>query len=222
MERTAILIPAFNAADSLPGLFTRLQLFVRPADIILIDDGSTDSTSDVAKRHGARVLNHDRNFGKGKALRTGFEYIVASTDYESVVTMDADLQHKPEDLPVFFSVREILGSDIIIGYRKRWGTSMPLSRKLSNSITSSLLSARTAMHIKDSQCGFRLLSRRVLEQARTTADGYGAETEQLIKAARKGFAIEFVPIQTVYANEKSHMTHVSTTLQFLNILLKEY
>lgn len=222
MERTAILIPAFNASESLPELFERLQLFVNIADIVVVDDGSTDHTSDIAKTVGATCLQHERNFGKGRALRTGFDHIIRSTSYDSVVTMDADLQHRPEELPIFLSYREAIRPDMLIGYRKRWGTNMPLSRKLSNSITSSLLSARTGRQIRDSQCGFRLIARSVLEEVRTTVDGYEAETEQLIKAARKGFGIEFVPIQTVYANEKSHMTHVPTSLRFLHVLLKEY
>ncbi|MCI0706500.1 MAG: glycosyltransferase family 2 protein [Ignavibacteriae bacterium] len=222
MERTAILIPAYNASEALPELFHRLQPYIGSSGIIVVDDGSSDTTMHIARDHGVTVLRHERNFGKGRALRTGFEHIISMTNYHAVVTMDADLQHQPEDLPIFFSVREMFQPDMIIGYRKRWGTNMPLSRKLSNSITSSLLSTRTGRKIRDSQCGFRLISRKVLEEVRTTVDGYEAETEHLIKAARKGFSIEFVPIKTVYGNEKSHMTHVPTTLRFLNVLLKEY
>lgn len=222
MERTVVLIPAFNAAAELPELIRRIEPYLPRDQVIVIDDGSRDHTSAIAIAEGVRVLKHERNFGKGRALRTGLEYVLRATDDEIVVTMDADLQHRPEDLPSFFAVRQLLGFALLVGYRSRWGTSMPLPRKLSNSITSFLVSARTGVAIRDSQCGYRLISRRVLESVELTADGYEAETEFLIKAAQKGFRIGFVPISTVYANERSYMTNARTTLRFLNTLLKEY
>lgn len=222
MERTAILIPAFNAADTLPDLLQRLQKYVHAEDVIVVDDGSTDNTANVARGYKVRVLQHDRNYGKGRALRTGFDHVTRSSNYDAVVTMDADLQHRPEELPLFISLRESQGFDLIIGCRERWGTAMPLHRKLSNTITSSLVAARTGIAVKDSQCGYRLIARSVLQSVRTGSDGYEAETELLIKAARQGFRLAFVPIKTVYANEKSSMTNFRTTLRFLNVLLKEY
>ncbi len=222
MERTAILIPAYNASETLPELVHRIEQLVPRSDILVVDDGSKDITFEVARGHGVKTLRHDRNYGKGRALRTGFDYILTSTDYQAVVTMDADLQHRPEELPSFFAIRELRQAELVIGYRLRWGTSMPLPRKLSNTITSALVSARTGRAIKDSQCGYRLISRKVLESVATTADGYEAETELLIKAARKDFRIDFVPIQTIYADEKTYMTNFHTTVRFLNVLLKEY
>ncbi|HEY4613746.1 MAG TPA: glycosyltransferase family 2 protein [Bacteroidota bacterium] len=222
MERIAILVPAFNAAATLPELVRRLKKYLSPADMVVVDDGSTDQTAEVAQQAGVHVLRHEQNFGKGKALRTGFEYLASLKPFEAVVTMDADLQHRPEDLPSFFSCWQDARVDILVGSRARWGTAMPFSRKLSNSITSSLVSARTGVAIRDSQCGFRLITRRVFETIRTTSNGYEAETELLIKAARRGFRIGFVPIETVYAGEQSHMTHVASTLSFLRVLLREY
>lgn len=222
MERTAILIPAFNAAVTLPTLIRRIENHVKRSDILIVDDGSQDRTSEVACENRVQVLCHERNYGKGRALRTGFDYIVTSTDYQAVVTMDADMQHRPEELPSFFAVRELQHVDLVIGSRVRWGTTMPFPRKLSNTITSALVSARTGLSIKDSQCGYRLISRKVLESVATTSDGYEAETELLIKAAMKDFRIEFVPIQTIYSDEKTYMTNFHTTVRFLNVLLKEY
>lgn len=222
MERTAVLIPALNAAATLPELIRRIEPYLPREQVIVVDDGSNDRTSAVAIAQGVRLLKHDRNLGKGRALRTGFEYVMRATDNQIVVTMDADLQHRPEELPSFFRMHQLLGCDLLVGYRPRWGTSMPLPRKLSNAMTSFLVSARTGVPIRDSQCGYRLISRRVLESVETTADGYEAETEFLIKSAQRGFRIGFVPIATVYANERSYMTNARTTLKFLNTLLREY
>lgn len=222
MEQTVVLIPAFNAAATLPELIRRIEPYLPRERVLVVDDGSQDRTAAIAIAEGVRVLRHDRNFGKGRALRTGFDYVVRATSDQMVVTMDADLQHRPEELPSFFAMHQLSGFDLLIGYRARWGTSMPFPRKLSNSITSFLVSARTGVPIRDSQCGYRLIARRVLESVETTADGYEAETEFLIKAAQKGFRIGCVPISTVYADERSYMTNARTTFKFLNTLLKEY
>jgi glycosyltransferase involved in cell wall biosynthesis len=222
MSKFSILIPAFNAATTLPSLIGKLCADISTRHIVVVDDGSRDGTGDVASRLGVTVLRHEANCGKGRALATGFEYLLRHNHDEAVVTMDADLQHRPEDLQQFLDVYEYLRPDVIVGSRSRLGSSMPLARRLSNTITSALVSARTGVRIKDSQCGFRLIARRVLEAVRLESSGYEAETEFLIKASAHGFEIVFVPIHTVYGGERSSMTHWHTTKQFLNVLLKEY
>ncbi len=219
---TAILIPAFNAAQTLGQLLADLQKFVVPDSILVVDDGSTDKTFAIAKAAGVVVLSHGMNRGKGASLRTGFEHILKSANHDSVVTMDADLQHDPKDLPKFLEAWESGRYDLILGYRHRIGSGMPIHRVLSNTITSALVSARTGVTIRDSQTGFRLIARHVLSAIEVQADGYEAETEILIKAARKGFRISSVPIATIYSGAPSHMTHWKTTKRFLQVLLREY
>jgi glycosyltransferase involved in cell wall biosynthesis len=218
----AVLIPAFNAAHTLPELLRRTTAFVEPQEVIVVDDGSLDDTPALAGTFGVSVLRHGRNRGKGAALRTGFEHIKSSTRYDAVITMDADLQHRPEELPGFLNARAHRAPSVVVGYRDRIGTQMPLHRILSNTITSALVTARTGVAIKDSQSGFRLIGREVLEAVALESDGYEAETELLIKSALKGFTIEFIPITTVYGDEPSHMTHWDTTRKFLQVLLRDY
>ncbi|MBM4162766.1 MAG: glycosyltransferase family 2 protein [Ignavibacteria bacterium] len=222
MRKCLIIIPAFNAADTLPELLCRLSRFVDPTAILVVDDGSADGTADVAHRAGVGVLRHEVNKGKGAALRTGFERFCSNNTFDSVITIDADLQHTPEELPKFLEARSKGSGNIIIGQRMRIGTSMPFHRVLSNAITSGLVSARTGRAIKDSQSGYRLLGREVLEAIHLDTDGYEAETELVVKAALKGFSIEFVPVATVYGRERSHMTHWTTVKRFLQVLLKDY
>lgn len=218
----AILIPAFNAAPTLKVLLPKLFAYVNNSQIVIIDDGSSDDTFALAKDNGVTVVRHERNQGKGVALKTGFEFVKASTQFDAIVTLDADLQHRPEELSGFLEARIRTRANIIVGYRARLGTAMPVSRMLSNSITSALVSARTGVFIKDSQCGYRLIGREVLENITIESTGYEAETEFLIKASRKGFSIKFIPIQTVYNGERSYMTHWHTTKRFIQVLLKEY
>jgi glycosyltransferase involved in cell wall biosynthesis len=219
---TAVLIPAFNASSSLSQLIQGIRLCLNPETILVVDDGSVDGTAQTATDAGATVLRHPANRGKGAALRTGFEYVVSSTDCDSVITMDADLQHDPADAPAFVAAWKSGTADLILGARQRTGSGMPFHRVLSNTITSALVSVRTGVRIQDSQTGFRLISRDVLSSVKFDADGYEAETEILIKAARRGFRIASVPIATIYAGAPSHMTHWKTTAQFLHVLLREY
>jgi glycosyltransferase involved in cell wall biosynthesis len=219
---TAVLIPAFNAAQTVGRLLAGLKSFDGIQRILVVDDGSSDETVAIAKAEGAVVLSHGTNRGKGAALRTGFHYILSETSLDSVITMDADLQHDPKDVPSFLAAWQQGKLDLVLGCRKKLGSGMPLHRILSNSITSALVSARTGVTIRDSQTGFRLIGRRVLTSIEVEADGYEAETEILIKAAKAGFRIGSVPIATIYGGAPSHMTHWTTTKRFLHVLFREY
>jgi glycosyltransferase involved in cell wall biosynthesis len=218
----AAVVPAYNAAPTLKPLLGELAHYIAKEDIVVVDDGSTDETGAVAGKAGVRVIRHDRNRGKGAALRSGFESIQRQQRYEAVLTIDADLQHSPKDIPTFLEAWERGTFDMLIGYRRKIGTRMPLHRMLSNSITSLLVSARTGRMIKDSQSGFRLISSSVLSSMVMESEGFEAETEVLIRAALRGFRIGFVPIATIYSDAGSHMTHWQTTKKFLSVLLKEY
>ena len=218
----AILIPAFNADGSLAELVQRLHTAIGDVQIVVVDDGSTDRTKEVAIAAGAVVLQHEKNRGKGAALQTGFDYFNKQLEREFILTMDADLQHSPEDVSKFLLAQQNTNADIVIGWRGKMGTRMPMHRKLSNTITSAMVGVRTGIDIKDSQCGFRLIRRSVLDHVRLAATGYEAETEFLLKAARLGYTIAFVPVQTIYGTEKSYMTHWTTTINFIKVIIRNY
>ena len=218
----AVLIPALNAAQTLGEVLAKVKSFVPPESIIVVDDGSTDATARIALESGACLIRHGVNRGKGAALRSGFRQILSKTAFTGAITLDADLQHDPDEIPKFVARWERGAVDIIVGSRKRWGSGMPFHRMLSNTITSLLVSAHAGVIVKDSQSGYRCFSRRVLSAIETESNGYEAETEMLIRAARKGFRIDFVPIATIYGKERSSMTHWQTTRRFLQVLLKEY
>ncbi|MEX2116870.1 MAG: glycosyltransferase family 2 protein [Bacteroidota bacterium] len=222
MVEFAVLIPAYNAAKTLPDVLRMISSGGWKAEVVVVDDGSTDDTGKKARELGARVIRHERNLGKGAALSTGFRSILGMAKVSAVVTVDADLQHDIRDLGKFIDARIKTGANIVLGRRKRVGSGMPLSRILSNSITSFLVTARTGVSIPDSQCGYRLIGREVLENVDVESDGYEAETELLIRAAARGFRIAWVPVNTVYRGESSHMTHWKTTSRFIRTLFKEY
>jgi glycosyltransferase involved in cell wall biosynthesis len=218
----AVLVPAYNAEKSLAELIHRVRKSLGDVQIVVVDDGSADKTHEVAVSAGAVILRHEKNRGKGAALQTGFNFLTKQAGIEFILTMDADLQHQPEDAPKFFLAQQKTIADIIIGCRERIGTRMPMHRRLSNTITSALVGIRTGVSIKDSQCGFRLIRRPVIERIQLEAAGYEAETEFLIKAARRGFIIDSVPVQTIYGTEKSYMTHWATTVNFIRVIIRNY
>jgi glycosyltransferase involved in cell wall biosynthesis len=218
----AVLIPALNASQTLSEVLKKVSEHVPSSSVIVVDDGSTDETARIAQAGGARLLSHPVNRGKGAALRTGFEHVVADPAIECVITLDADLQHDPNELPKFIEQWKQGNADVIIGRRKRIGSGMPLHRRMSNIINSYLVSVRGGARIYDSQCGYRCIGRSVLETIQFSSDGFEAETEILLKAARLGFRFSSVRISTIYGSEQSHMTHWQTTRRFLHVLMKEY
>lgn len=216
-----IVIPAYNAAHTLPALLKRTARCVPKLNIIVVNDGSDDSTGAIAESFGTRVVSHERNKGKGAALQSGFDAALLH-GCDAVITMDADLQHQPEDIPRFVEMFTVRQHDVIIGSRLHQKKGMPFHRILSNTITTFLVSVRTGVTIADSQSGFRFITSRVIKNVRIRAAGFEAETEFLLRAAKQKFSFGSIPIDTVYAGEKSHMTHLQTTINFVKVLLKEY
>ncbi|KAB2922338.1 MAG: glycosyltransferase family 2 protein [Bacteroidetes bacterium] len=214
-----VIIPAFDPGPRFRELLDRLSAVVPPSQVLVVDDGSREELRTTAESAGTGYLRHERNRGKGAALRSGFAYWT-ERGADAVVTMDADLQHAPEDIPRFAAETQRTGCDIVIGDRLHDVTGMPPHRRLSNTLTTFLVGLRTGVRVPDSQSGFRLIRSEVLAAVRTESDGFEMETEFLIAALSKRFTVGSVPIATVYAGERSHMTHFRTTVNFISVLLK--
>jgi glycosyltransferase involved in cell wall biosynthesis len=217
----AVLIPAFNAAGSLSDLLERTIRFVSKDNIFIVNDGSTDSTKSVSEKFDVNVISHQKNRGKGSALQTGFDAILKK-NYDAVITMDADLQHQPEEISNFIMLFNVRQYDVIIGSRLHNKKGMPFHRILSNTLTTALVKMRTGASISDSQSGFRFIARKVLENVRLESNGFEAETEFLIKSSAQGFSFGSIPIETIYAGEKSNMKNFQTTVNFIKVLFKQY
>jgi len=199
--RVAALIPAYQAAATLGEVLLGLQALAEPPEVLVVDDGSRDATALVARQHGARVLSFAANRGKGHALLAGFAAL--RDDFDGVVTLDADGQHPPECLPAFVAAaRE--GAELVLGRRART-PDMPLMRRVANGASSVWATTIAGQRISDSQCGYRLHSRRLLKGTPITPGRYEVETELAVRAARLGFRVVEVEIPTLYGAERSQI-----------------
>lgn len=212
--KIAAVIPFYNERDFIRNVISETLNYT---DIIIaVDDGSTDNSSEqIIDLKKVILISNEKNFGKGYSLRKGFEKAI-ELNSQLIVTLDADGQHKPGIIPELLN--KISDCDIVIGNRMNDVRNMPLQRIFSNRITSYLLSKKLGVQIKDSQCGFRVYKRKVLESVKTTFNGFEAESEILVYAARKNFKIKFVDIPTVYENQNSKMKAWQAIKGFLKVL----
>jgi glycosyltransferase involved in cell wall biosynthesis len=192
------LIPAYNEVNHIRDVVERASKYL---PVVVIDDGSSDGSGAAAALAGAKVLAHTVNRGKGVALNTGFDYGVAR-DVAAAITLDADGQHDPDEIPLFIEAFRAGQGDIIIG-RRTFGQ-MPRVRQTANRIGNWLLGFAMGQPVPDNQSGYRLLSRDVLRTIRPTSARFEAEVEILLRAQLAGYQIGWVPIKTIYADEVSH------------------
>jgi glycosyltransferase involved in cell wall biosynthesis len=218
MAKICVIIPTYNEAAAIGDIVKAVKAL--GFDVVVIDDGSSDGTPILAKAHGAHVLINEKNQGKGACLSRGFGYCLKN-GYEMVVTMDGDGQHLPWELPVFIETASHDAPGIVIGNRMAKSGAMPFVRVVTNRTMSWFISRICGQHIPDTQCGYRLLRREVLEKVSLTTSKYETESEMLIEASRHGFSIVSIPITSVYLNERSHINPFVDTLRFLRFVLKK-
>ena len=213
-NKTCAVIPFFNEVRTLRTVVEKVDQFVDY--IIAVDDGSNDGSAETINRDSARItiLRNTTNKGKGYCLRKGLENAL-SNGFSEIVTLDADMQHDPDYIKVLLA--ELSNCDFVIGNRLNNLEDMPIHRIASNKITSFMLSARFNQNILDSQCGFRAFKAEIVKSILPDNNGFEAETEMIIKAMRAGIKIGFVPIPTIYGEEKSKMRNLQATLGFLKV-----
>ena len=214
-EKFLIIIPAFNAASTLGNVIDAARRYMTGIEILVINDGSTDRTEEIARQKNVLVISHQKNLGKGAALKSAFQYALEN-DVPYLVTMDADLQHDPSVLPAMIKFFLEKNWDIVIGSRER-NRRMSLDRIFSNTLTSWLISLRAKTKIPDSQSGYRILKTEVLRNMELTTSGYETESEIIILAGRNKCRFGFFPVPTIYANETSHIRRWRDTWRFVKM-----
>ncbi|GAB4572668.1 MAG: glycosyltransferase family 2 protein [Anaerolineae bacterium] len=212
MTAIVAIIPAYNEANRIRPVIeaTRAHL-----PVLVVDDGSSDSTAQIAEQAGAEVLRQVPNQGKGAALRAGFRHALAQ-GMDAVITLDADGQHAPDEIPRFLEAYTRTRADLIIGARQfRY---MPTVRRISNTLGTWLFSWALGQSIPDNQSGYRLMSRRLMEAVLESQEqGFEFEVEMITTCIVRGYRLEWVPISTIYAGESSHIQPAKHLVNFLRV-----
>jgi glycosyltransferase involved in cell wall biosynthesis len=198
-ERLAAAIPAYQAAPSV-GDVVRGVLPLVP-EVLVVDDGSGDGTAEAARQAGARVIALPANRGKGHALRVAFADLFGR-GATGVVTLDADGQHLPEEIPKLLAAARD-GGDLVLGVRDHLFAEMSRVRRLSNRLSSQAISFAAGSRLTDIQTGFRYYSRALIEAVGFPEARFEAESAVVVRAARRGFRVVAVPVRLGFADGRT-------------------
>lgn len=196
----AVILPVFNEAPTLPEVLEAVRRH-QGADLVLVDDGSTDATSAIAERAGLKaVLTHPCNEGYGRSLIDGFRYVIGN-GYEACITMDADAQHEPGKIPCFLD--KLKGADIVSGSRyldpdlMKMG-SPPPERLEINRLVTERINALTGYRLTDSFCGFKAYRVEGLKRLRLSEPSYGFPIQVWLQAAKARLTVAECAVPLIY------------------------
>jgi glycosyltransferase involved in cell wall biosynthesis len=209
------LIPAYDEGPRIGAVVVAAS---RHLPVVVIDDGSHDDTADRARAAGATVLVQVPNAGKGAALRAGFRHALDASA-PAVVTLDADGQHDPAEIPAFLERFGVRRAELIIGQRDL--SSMPRVRRLSNTIGGLALAAALGRSVPDNQSGYRLIGRTLMRALLDSDEqGFEFEVEMIARCIALGLPMDSVPIRTIYAGEPSHIRPWRHFTEFVRVTRK--
>jgi len=212
-------IPAYNEEVTIGSVV--LKALKHVDKVIVVDDGSSDKTADIARAAGAFVISHDRNKGYGAALKTCFE-IARKINADAMVILDADGQHDSDEIPIVLAPVISGEADIVIGSRfinKNINNNIPIYRKIGIRILN-LITGVAGKRVSDSQSGFRAYSKRAIDIINLTENGMGAGSEILLLANKNGLKIVEVPIYCRFDIGEPSQNPISHALSVISFLLK--
>jgi glycosyltransferase involved in cell wall biosynthesis len=211
------VIPAYNEAQRIQPVLQGVQPHL---PILVVDDGSHDQTAAIAEAAGASVIRQHPNQGKGAALRAGFRYAM-DNGYSAVLTLDADGQHDPAEIPAFIAAWQSQPTDLLIGARDFH--QMPFSRRLANTLGQVIFSWALGCSIRDNQSGYRLISQRLMIALLNSQEsGFEFEVEMIARCVQNNWTLAWVPIRTIYSDQGSHIQPIRHIFNFLRVALKTY
>jgi glycosyltransferase involved in cell wall biosynthesis len=212
-----VVIPAHDEAASIGRIVAGARLHA--ARVWVVADGCTDATAAVARKAGADVLRLPRRSGKAAALREAWRELSGLPDWESVVLMDGDGQHDPEQIPRLMEAHAA-GADLVMGRRDLRDARMPRARRWTNRFMTAVINLLGGCEARDSQCGFRLVSRRFLESRDWRAGHFEIESEMVLHAAWHGWPMAEVPVPVIYRGERSKIVPVRDALRWFRFVAR--
>jgi glycosyltransferase involved in cell wall biosynthesis len=211
------IIPAYNEHDHIQAVVSAARQHL---PVWVVDDGSRDDTAVLAEAAGARVVRQMPNQGKGAALVAGFRLCLAE-GLDAAITLDADGQHDPAEIPLFLESFARRPVALIIGQRNY--AQMPLLRRTSNTFGRMMISLALGQYIPDNQSGFRLIARPLLElMANSPEKGYELEVDMITLCLKNRLGLAWVPIRTIYAGQASHIRKWHHLVHYFRITAKAW
>jgi glycosyltransferase involved in cell wall biosynthesis len=213
-EGLSVVIPAYNEGDSIGVILGKIRQLKPAAEVIVVDDGSSDNTAPAAASHGVRVVRHPYNKGNGAAVKTG----IRAAHGEVVLLIDADGQHQPEDIErVLAGIGEY---DLVVGARTQ-GAARGLVRDVGNAFFNQLASYMVGRPIPDLTSGFRAMRRPlILEFIHLLPNGYSYPTTSTLSFMKAGYNVQFVPIRARKASGKSQIKVIKDGTKFVVIIFR--
>lgn len=211
----SIVIPAKNEAHNLKLLLPRVQAAQPKAELIVVNDGSTDDTEDTARANGARVLTHPYSLGNGAAIKTGARH----AEGQIIVFMDGDGQHDPNDISRLLAKLD-QGYEMAVGARQV-DTHASITRRIGNGFYNRLASIMTGYQIEDLTSGFRAARARHFRKfLYLLPNGFSYPTTSTMAFFRSGFPVAYVPIRATIRRGKSHIKILRDGTRFFIIIMK--
>ena len=204
-------IPAYNESKYVGTIVLSTRQYVD--EVIVVDDGSTDNTVEIARLAGAEVVQHPRNRGYGAAIQTILDE-ARKRDPDILVILDADAQHNPKEIPNLLKpISE--GYDLVIGSRKKQANKIPLYRRVGQRVISRSVNVLSNDQLTDSECGFRAFSRKAIATLNLKENGMAISAETVAEAARRNLKIAEVPVSVTYDKDSSTLNPVTHGLGVL-------
>ncbi len=188
MHNFSVILPAYNEEKNISSVLSRVSGY----DVIVVDDGSTDNTTDITRSCGFEPLILNKNSGKAVACMAG----IKNSSQELNIFIDSDGQLNPDEIPRF--VEALKYADIVIGERRM--KDIPLQRRIANMFARKMIKTITGKEFNDVLCGFRGVRKGGFKKLRLEKSSYFFEAEMLIEASRKGLRIKTVPVSVSYKN----------------------
>ena len=209
------VIPAYNESRHITAVVEQAKAFL---PVLVVDDGSGDDTASAASKAGASVIRQVPNKGKGAALILGFRQAI-TLGCQGVIMLDADGQHDPTEIPRFLETYRDTRADLIIGQRAF--KYMPPLRRVTNTLGTHMFSWAVGQPIYDNQSGYRMLTRRMMQATLESRESnFEFEVEMIVLCIRNGFKLGWVPIRTIYGDEKSHIRPLRHAYHFMRMVFQ--